>query len=360
MNTALRILSLCFLLATTACMMSPYDGMRVSSRASTINFNGYNLTASSNTTIRAFNFTTNAWEDVGSATSGTSAIVLFTDSTQQFYRWGTSFVLPNAYWAPAPSGSGWYARVRAISGGFNAYTLRKDYAECWAEHRSNINEWMAECPTHRTPEAYVYTSDYQHGTCAGSPATTKTRYEVTEITPACQQAAVAGLIADYVNRVVIDQHYNIDHGTADGFFNGHRAYLKKMERWLSVYGSKWIPDGRLPYWNPATTIPSDLRTVKTSPQDCASSRDAGCTTGWNDNPLVNASPGLAKPSGIQSANICSRETFDDLYHATHHWHDDVHLAVGGAMRTFDSPAAVIFWPWHTYVDMVYAEWQACP
>jgi hypothetical protein len=31
------------------------------------------------------------------------------------------------------------------------------------------------------------------------------------------------------------------------------------------------------------------------------------------------------------------------------------------MRTVqaDSPAALIFWPWHAYVDNVYQRWELC-
>jgi hypothetical protein len=43
------------------------------------------------------------------------------------------------------------------------------------------------------------------------------------------------------------------------------------------------------------------------------------------------------------------------------WHSDLHFGVGGAMKDLHtSPAALIFWPWHAYVDNVYWDWEHCP
>src|SRR5690606_26947717 len=39
------------------------------------------------------------------------------------------------------------------------------------------------------------------------------------------------------------------------------------------------------------------------------------------------------------------------------YHNGVHVAVGGAMGAFKSPAAPIFWLWHAFVDDVWFDWQ---
>jgi hypothetical protein len=66
------------------------------------------------------------------------------------------------------------------------------------------------------------------------------------------------------------------------------------------------------------------------------------------------------PSGLASPAICSYATGTDLVNAVNGWHGSVHTTVGGTMANADiSPAAVIFWPWHAFVDNIYARWQDC-
>jgi hypothetical protein len=51
----------------------------------------------------------------------------------------------------------------------------------------------------------------------------------------------------------------------------------------------------------------------------------------------------------------------DLWQAMLKWHSDLHFGVGGAMKDLHtSPAALIFWPWHAYVDNVYWDWSIAP
>ena len=78
-------------------------------------------------------------------------------------------------------------------------------------------------------------------------------------------------------------------------------------------------------------------------------------------PLDNWSPGVDLPDGLRPGIICGIATLPDLWQAMVPWHAAVHFGVGGAMRDLHtSPAALIFWPWHAYVDNVYYSWEHCP
>jgi hypothetical protein len=78
-------------------------------------------------------------------------------------------------------------------------------------------------------------------------------------------------------------------------------------------------------------------------------------------PIQNSSPNIALPAALEPGAVCAQATLPDLWQAMLKWHSDLHFGVGGAMKDLHtSPAALIFWPWHAYVDNVYWDWEHCP
>jgi hypothetical protein len=55
--------------SATACMTSPGDGFRVASRTSQIEFSGFSDIRGDTVTVQAFNFNTNAYENVVTTTT---------------------------------------------------------------------------------------------------------------------------------------------------------------------------------------------------------------------------------------------------------------------------------------------------
>ena len=342
---------------TTGCMLSPYDGKRVANTSSTISFSGYDTAPSTTVRLHAWNFSLGQWVQVGTATSSATVSVTYPDGSE-LYSWSYSRVLSSSYWAAGARG--YYARVKATRDSYNLYSVREDWGTCMGEN-DTLSDFAANCSTHRTPEAYIYTEDYQHGplNCTAVPAVSKTRYSLNEI-PSCARKAIADLQLQYIDRDIILGHYDINHSVATSFFGDHRKYLGNMEKFLMVYGDKWLPSGHIPAWASNTAIPAEFQVIKQPPagQNCMST-NSGCT-GWYYSPFTNTNPQISKPSNLQPGNVCQYATLEDLFSATNGWHGNVHVTVGGTMKTFDSPAAPLFWTWHTTVDQVWRDWEACP
>jgi hypothetical protein len=356
-RSLLSVLLAAVLMTASGCMLAPFDGQRVAATTSTISFSGYDLSPNQPVSIQAWNFSQNQWVQIGTTTSSATVSLTYPDGSE-LYGWSYSAVLPAAYWAAGASGH--YARVRSMGDGYNFISVRGDWGSCFNESPT-VTDFSNNCRSHRNPEAYVYTNDYQHGPpgCANVPAVSKTRYTLAEI-PACQRAAIFGLQQQYINRDVVLGHYDINHSLPASFFGDHRKYLQGMEKYLMVYGNKWLPSGRIPLWDSGTAIPAEFTGVKMPPagQNCFST-SSGCT-GWYYAPLTNTNPAHPRPSNLLPGNVCQYTTLDQLFHATHHWHNQLHTKVGGTMGTFDSPAAPIFWNWHTLVDQIWRDWEACP
>jgi len=353
-----------------ACMTSPGDGARVTSWTSTVSFGGFSDIASDVVTIQAFNFTTNAFENVITTTAGSSPFINLLGG--DWYSWSVQTTLASRFWKLAPSGSpGVYARTRAVDATHGTLVNYRalDSISCILLHQADTSVLGVggDCLSHRS-ETYVYTEDYEHGSpgCNTVPGAVANHYNVTAI-PACKRADIGALIKQRIDHNLVLEHHDpsfIDHGLATGpnsFFRGHHAYLRQMQNFLSVFGEKWLPSGNLPFWTPNTTIPSGLTDIKSDPANCFSDTP-GCT-GWLQSPHVNLSPALALPSSLTAANMCPQNpTVNSLLTHLNPWHGNVHVTVGGPSGTFssfDSPAATIFWPWHKYVDDLYQQWKAC-
>jgi hypothetical protein len=161
-----------------------------------------------------------------------------------------------------------------------------------------------------------------------------------DYTPA-ERRELATAIEAFLTPAVQAAHYRLDHSTR--VVDDHRLYLSMLEDylWVNGLGGNYVP---LPFWNPTEAIPDEFRTVVS-----------------NAAPLQNFNPGIALPDALRAAALCTIQTLPELWDAMRSWHAAVHGGVGGAMRTIqtNAPAALIFWPWHAYVDNIYTEWELC-
>jgi hypothetical protein len=173
-------------------------------------------------------------------------------------------------------------------------------------------------------------------------ATRTTRHpRLWDYTPQ-QRQELADAIESFLTEAVFKVHHMLDHDTL--VVPDHRRYLSQLEDYLRVngLGGKYVP---LPYWDPTSeSIPREFRKVVRGRE-----------------PLENFKPEVELPAALRSPRLCDIATLPELWNAMRDWHDSVHAGVGGAMRTIgmEAPAALIFWPWHAYVDNIYRDWEFC-
>jgi hypothetical protein len=170
---------------------------------------------------------------------------------------------------------------------------------------------------------------------------------------AIERQQLATAILGYVDEPVRFEHangHNWHHAGSPEFFDGHRQYIGKLESALVAQGlGKFVP---LPKWDPATTIPVELRDVKMLP--AVTMRGLGSQ-------IANPSPGLPMPGGL--ANLLQFPTVSALSAspALDTWHFNVHQTVGNVMADQEvSPCAAIFWLWHGFIDDIYEDWLEVP
>jgi hypothetical protein len=165
-----------------------------------------------------------------------------------------------------------------------------------------------------------------------------------------------------VRESIVLDHLSIHQGGAafqkhnsNRFLPWHRDYIKVLEDYLiSQNMAQFVP---LPKWDPGTPIPDEFFAVNGGiDSDCPEDLEiqGAC------DPLENQNPGSGLPRAY-STDLCDQTPFDfdqqGFTEAFENWHDGTHGAVGGAMARFTSPAAPIFWLWHSFVDDVWYEWQ---
>lgn len=116
------------------------------------------------------------------------------------------------------------------------------------------------------------------------------------------------------------------------FLSWHSVFVGKLENWLvSNGGSQFVP---LPYWNPATAIPTEL--------------DKG-----------NTAPHLSLPAALRPGPIAAIPDYMAVNSAIVPYHNQVHDALGGQMpNTSTSPSDPIFWPFHGFLVAVYEHWRS--
>jgi concanavalin A-like lectin/glucanase superfamily protein/tyrosinase-like protein len=174
-----------------------------------------------------------------------------------------------------------------------------------------------------------------------------------DFTPA-ERATLASSMQDFLQGPVLNMHLTTPgiHGSSL-FLPWHREYISDLENFLIAEGHpEFVP---LPKWDPAKPIPAEFTAV-----------DSDCSSPPSCSALANTNPNLPLPSNLTPANICKNySTAEDLRlgppnPGLESWHNGVHVSIGGAMGAFNSPAAVVFWPWHGMVDDVWRTWQCCP
>ena len=137
------------------------------------------------------------------------------------------------------------------------------------------------------------------------------------------------------------------------FFYGHRSYLSCIRNQLYMKGID------LPIWNPLSgNVPPKLQAVKRSPFACLSSIQ--CHDGWLD-VLFDEDIHFAidLPSNLRPENICLN-TFQQLYDTMFVLHHQIHAFVGGIFYSFDSPASLLFYFYHNWMDKhILNRWEHC-
>ena len=380
---------------SSACTTGFYDGKRVNDRTSPIPLSGFITSPSSSgaeVRVSAYNVVTNAWNVIATtATSGSisNSVTWTMNDGTELYSWNLgSQVLNNDYWQWGTGG--YYARVKAewfSSAGTRVAKLlnpRYDWLTCFFENYNGEGNTLgyitSNCFTHR-PEAYIYTSNYREGSifCPAPSAALSPRhghYMLNQI-PGCAQNIVYNHMSERINRDLIDDHYDIEHNSAPnahlkdtvvigastwdmgGFFGGHERYINKMERHVMVYDYPWMPKGKIPSWDPNTTVPAVFQSAVASPNGNCNSQSAGCS-GWLSSNIANASPGILTPVSVLPANVCANHaTTASLHGVVNGWHGSVHFALGNTFTTFDSPAFPLFFVWHNYVEDIWRDWKAC-
>lgn len=364
---AILTLSL-LLLLLPGCMTRPGDGLRVASEHDAVDMGGQVPAAGQSVDIEAYNPAVEAWEKVGQAISAeTGATMMGLD----WYPWDTKVTVPPAYWADAPSGYGKYARLRAAIADRAFITFRqRDVDACLSKHQgdADITGVVQDCAGPRRTEVYVYTEDYESGSpgCSPGPDVSKASYSVDELLP-CKRRDLAELLTQCIDHRRVARHHDhmlVQHNGVCGpnsFFRGHRQYVREMEECLSVFGEKWLPDGRLPYWQPSSPMPVELRGIAPNRETCEST-NAGCG-GWRQVSHPHPDFTAVLPPSFETANICQMNADSlALFDNFKLWHSSVHTGIGspgGTFAMFDSPSTFIFWPWHKFVDLKYDEWLSC-
>ena len=108
---------------------------------------------------------------------------------------------------------------------------------------------------------------------------------------------------------------------------------------ISHFWVSQLPFGRLPIWNPNTGLPAPFTAL----------------TG-----AVPGETGGVLPSGARYGNVCSYDSLELLHGGINGWHGGVHGALGGPFGNIHTAAqAPIFFPWHTAVDQIAANWEQC-
>lgn len=158
--------------------------------------------------------------------------------------------------------------------------------------------------------------------------------------------AIAYYMDQYLTDPVVQAHANINHMGAP-FFQQHREYIQNFEDYLVARGRPDLVP--LPMWDSGVIIPAEMRRVR--------SRDDGTPRPA----LVNVDPRLPKPTSYRAPSVCAWTSLESLGSEVSMggWHGPVHVRVGGNMNAnFANVAAShIFWPWHSYVDDVWVDWQ---
>ena len=190
------------------------------------------------------------------------------------------------------------------------------------------------------------------------------RVNVSTLTPA-QRSTLASAMLGYIDQAIIEEHScNTEFGNANGvagsihgpemFLNWHRQYLAEMEEAIQpTLASMGLT--LLPRWNPANGI-ALISAFNTVDPDCSSScgtLTCAAPSGF-PNGYSTSFPSIFNPP-IGCFNWSTFENFSEFLRTG--YHGIGHLAPGGVMGNFKSPACPIFWLWHAMIDDIYWDFQ---
>jgi hypothetical protein len=200
-----------------------------------------------------------------------------------------------------------------------------------------------------------------------------------------------GVQQDWFYVDVVRNHYTINHMGYPQFFKHHRPFLDQMEIWINSAYPGTLPFGRIPVWNPKNVMPPQLQATNLPSHVCGQHDNNGVGTGgYVDSISIcdwAASSAFGNPTYTSPfpLAICGQSDWDWFATDMHSqcpvttgvagWHGCVHLNVAssgiyqggfgsqdltGSFGTFDAPASPLFFPWHAYIDTVYASRLDCP
>jgi len=129
------------------------------------------------------------------------------------------------------------------------------------------------------------------------------------------------------------------------FLTWHREYLAKLEARLRLMN----PLVTIPYWNWV-----EDRAIPAALSDPADLVDWGITRGTFNPGLL---PDAAWMSAVMGSGV-SPADFRAFSSALESPHGRVHNVIGGTMSSSRSPADPIFWLHHSFIDKLWADWQA--
>lgn len=162
-NRFLLLSATALVLASPACMFAPYDGQSVSSTSTVLDFNGSDYQHARGIQIQAYNHSSNQFQLLTRVTPSSSPQRY---DGSDWFMWQTSQAIPASFWR-AGLKSGSFARVRALregadgsASGGSLTSVERDFANCAAANGDRVGQFLANCASPNSPEAYVYTSAY--------------------------------------------------------------------------------------------------------------------------------------------------------------------------------------------------------
>ena len=134
-------------------------------------------------------------------------------------------------------------------------------------------------------------------------------------------------------------------GSDAHFLFWHRYYNRQLEDYLGANGvHDYVP---IPHWPSNMQIPAEL-----------AAGTADTTPNVNPPTWTTMEGGTETDPAFGYTRLGQFKSTEELARAVGwSYHGTVHGAVGGTMASFESPRAPIFFPWHGYLDHIWAEWQ---
>jgi hypothetical protein len=178
-----------------------------------------------------------------------------------------------------------------------------------------------------------------------------------------QQQALATLIEQWLDEnpaIVSDHSDNFSNGihNSSNFMPWHRVHIRMLEDFLLENGGgDFVP---LPKWSPEST-PASGPKIPVPFQKTASGQSVG---NMNFNPSMhqhmtnfNNLLNNCDPILTDAGRFSDAEEGQLVGSINADYHNRGHVQTSGVMLQTDSPDALIFWPWHAWVDDHWYQWE---